>query len=94
MATGTHRCSVSGCPNLAGYEVVHYDFDPTEGAVVFVQDESCPFICVEHAIENERGSTGERAPHAVVAYPWTNRAGAPGLSVYLQLEPAWFARGR
>jgi hypothetical protein len=72
MSEGTHRCGVEGCPNLAAYEVIHYSFDRAEGAVVFAQDESCPYICVEHAIDNERYSDGEKAPDAVVDYPYTN----------------------
>ena len=89
MPAGTHRCSVEGCPNLAVYEVMLYDFDPADGAVRFVEDESCPFICVEHAIDNERQPRGPRLPHSVVHYPHTNREQAPGLSIYLQLEPAY-----
>lgn len=65
MSEGTHRCAVEGCPNLAAYEVIHYSLDLAEGAVVFAQDETCPYICVEHAIDNERGSQGDKAPDAV-----------------------------
>lgn len=89
MLEGTHRCAVTGCPNLASYEVVHYAFDLAEGAVVFVEDDGCPYICVEHAIENERRATGERSAHAVVEYPFTNAARTPGISIYRQLEPAY-----
>jgi len=91
MSRETHRCSVDGCPNLAAYEVFLYDFDAAEGAVVFDQDESCPFICVEHAIANERVATGNGRLHTVVAYPYTNRERRPGLSVYRQQEPAYVA---
>ena len=83
----THRCAVDGCPNLAAYEVRHYDFDLAEGAVVFEVDEDCPAICVEHALENERRAEGERRPGAAVVYPYTNRRGATGISLYVQLEP-------
>jgi hypothetical protein len=91
MSEGTHRCGVVGCPNLAAYEVIHYSFDLAEGAVVFVQDESCPYICVEHAIDNERHSRGEKAPDAVVDYPHTNRLHLPGISIYRQQVPAYVA---
>ena len=91
MSHETHRCSVHGCPNLAAYEVLLYDFDPAEGAVVFSEDETCPFICVEHAIDNERHAIGERRLHGRVTYPYTNRAGLRGLSVYRQQEPAYIA---
>jgi hypothetical protein len=89
MSSETHRCTVYGCPNLAAYEVFLYDFDDAEGAVLFNQDESCPFICVEHAIANERQATGSRRLHAVVDYPYTNRMRVPGISVYRQQEPAY-----
>jgi hypothetical protein len=91
MAEGTHRCCVDGCPNLAAYRVMLYDFDPAEGAVRFTEDESCPFICVEHAIDNERHSLGGHTPHSVVRYPHTNSGNSAGLSIYLQLEPAYAA---
>jgi hypothetical protein len=91
MSSETHRCSVEGCPNLAAYEVFLYDFDAREGAVLFRQDDTCPYICVEHAIDNERQASGERRLHSVIAYPYTNRARVPGLSVYRQQEPAYVA---
>jgi hypothetical protein len=91
MSEGTHRCAVEGCPNLAAYEVIHYSFGLHEGAVVFVQDEGCPYICVEHAIENERRAGGERALDAVVDYPHTNRLRRPGISIYRQQVPAYVA---
>lgn len=87
MWVETHRCSVEGCPNLAAYEVVHYNFDLNEGAIVFEPDEGCPTICVEHAIENERRAVGDRGPGGLVEYPYTNRTGVPGLTVYRQLQP-------
>jgi hypothetical protein len=85
----THRCAVEGCPNLAAYEVRRYDFDLAEGAVVFVVDEGCPAICVEHALENERRAEGERRPGGSVSYPYTNRGHTSGLTVYLQPEPQY-----
>jgi hypothetical protein len=91
MSEGTHRCGVEGCPNLAAYEVMHYSFDPVEGAVVYARDETCPYICVEHAIDNERTAHGGRAMNVVVAYPYTNRAQRPGISIYLQQLPAYVA---
>ena len=83
----THRCAVDGCPNLAAYEVLLYDFDLTEGAVVLEIDETCPAICVEHALENERRAEGERGPGSTVRYPYSNRVGARGFTVYRQFEP-------
>lgn len=91
MSEGTHRCGVDGCPNLAAYEVLHYSFDLEEGATVFAQDESCPYICVEHAIDNERHAQGERIPGGVVQYPHTNGSRRPGISVYRQQVPTYVA---
>jgi hypothetical protein len=87
MWVETHRCAVEGCPNLAAYEVVHYDFDVAEGAIVLEPDEACPTICVEHAIENERRAVGDRRPGGLVEYPYTNQRAAPGLTIYRQLQP-------
>ena len=91
MSEGTHRCGVEGCPNLAAYEVIQYSFDLAEGAVVFAQDESCPYICVEHALANERGARGAKPADAVVDYPYTNRSRLPGISIYRQQVPAYLA---
>ncbi|HEU4943014.1 MAG TPA: hypothetical protein VFT18_07090 [Gaiellaceae bacterium] len=87
MWVETHRCAVEGCPNLAAYEAVHYDFDVAEGAIVFEPDDACPTICVEHAIENERRAVGDRRPGGLVEYPYTNQRAAPGLTIYRQLQP-------
>ena len=91
MSDGMHRCCVDGCPNVASFEVRIYEFDPTEGALSLLEDETCPFICVEHAIDNERGASGSRRPWTPTTYPHTNRAGRHGICVYAQLEPAYIA---
>ena len=91
MTLESHRCCVHGCPNLAAYEVHRYQFDPLEGATVQLTDDSCPFICVEHAIDNERRAAGERMPWLPVEYPFTNGDRLPGVSVYMQLEPVYVA---
>ena len=91
MTLESHRCSVDGCPNLAAYEVHRYQFDPLEGATVQLTDDSCPFICVEHAIDNELRAVGDRVPWHVVEYPYTNLERLPGFALYTQLEPAYVA---
>ena len=91
MTLESHRCCVDGCPNLAAYEVHLYSFDPHEGAVSFAVDDSCPFICIEHAIDNERHAENDRKPWLAVRYPHTNRERTPGIAVYVQLEPAYVA---
>ena len=85
MTHETHRCSVEGCPSLAAYEVRRYDFDPEGGAVRFERDETCPYLCFEHALDNERNAQGERSVHALVAYPHTNREHGRGISIYLDV---------
>lgn len=84
----THRCCVYGCPNLAVYEVRLYSFDPNDGAMTLERDDTCPFICLEHAAENERNAASDRRPWLAVQYPYTNRERAPGIAVYMQLERA------
>lgn len=91
MTLESHRCCVDGCPNLAAYEVHRYLFDPLEGAVVQLLDESCPFICIEHAMDNELRAAGDRKPWDVVDYPHTNREHLPGVALYVQLDPAYAA---
>jgi hypothetical protein len=88
MTHATHRCSVDGCPSLADYQVMLYDFDPAEGAIRFGADETCPYLCREHAAENEQHAHGERGTHARITYPHSNRDGVPGLSIYLDLPSA------
>jgi hypothetical protein len=87
MTHETHRCSVPGCPSLAAYEVMLYGFDLAEGAVRFTPDETCPYLCVEHAVANEREAHGERGVGAVVSYPHTNADRLPGITLYLDLHP-------
>jgi hypothetical protein len=87
MTHETRRCSVDGCPSLAAYRVMLYDFDPAGGAVRFALDETCPYLCLEHAADNEEHARGERGTHGPVAYPHTNRDGERGLSIYLDLRP-------
>jgi hypothetical protein len=72
-------------------EVIQYSFDLAEGAVIFAQDESCPYICVEHALDNERQARGVKSPDALVDYPYTNRSRLPGISIYRQEVPAFVA---
>ena len=88
MTHETHRCSVDGCPSLAAYRVMLYDFDPVGGAVRFGPDETCPYLCLEHAVDNEKQARGDRSMHAHVSYPHTNRGAERGLSVYLDLPSA------
>jgi hypothetical protein len=81
----THRCSIDGCPSLADYRVMLYAFDPVGGAIRFEPDLSCPYVCREHAADNEQQARGERGTDVRVVYPYTNQGGERGLSIYLDL---------
>ena len=86
MTHETHRCSVDGCPNLAAYRVLLYDFDSVGGAVRFGADETCPHLCLEHAVDNEQLAHGARGTHELVTYPHTNQGRERGLTIYLDLS--------
>ena len=80
------KCEVDWCQRPAEYGVFLYDFYPVEGEVFFEQDISCPYICREHAIENEKKAQGERKFRGVVYYPYTNRYKAQGITIYRPLK--------
>ena len=79
-------CSVKGCTNEAIHEVILYDFYLHDGTVFFEQDYTCPFICAEHATENEEEARGERRPRGDVDYPYTNQHGAQGFTIYRPIK--------
>jgi hypothetical protein len=68
--------------------VVLYDFEPIGGAIRFEADLSCPYLCREHASDNEAQARGDRGTHGRVLYPYTNQAGEHGMSLYLDMLPA------
>lgn len=78
------NCSVEGCQHRAEYNVILYDVyifaDAQE--VFFQQDTTCPFICAHHMAKNERLAEGERKPRGEMYYPYTNRHGAQGFTIY------------
>jgi hypothetical protein len=79
------ECSVPECTKEAAYEVIIYDFYPHNGHVYFEQDLTCPYICTEHAMKNERDARGERKPRGLVIYPYTNQLDPLGLTIYKPL---------
>jgi hypothetical protein len=92
------QCQVPGCTRDADYEVFVVDFHrrsvaPDEADRL---DLSCPYICEEHARENEAFAHGDRRPVGEITYPYTNRGGATGLTLYRPMEdgrlPAPFPR--
>jgi hypothetical protein len=81
------RCSVPGCSKPADVEVRLYDvYLYHDTADIFDQrDFTCPFLCAEHAAENENAADGERRPRGFVRYKYTNRHSAQGFSIYRYL---------
>ena len=80
------QCRVPGCTNQADLEVILYDFYVDDPSVFFQQDSTCPYICLTHAAENEQGMRGVRQPRGGASYPYTNRHGALGFTIYRPLQ--------
>ena len=78
-------CAFSPSPSLADHRVLLYAFDTIGGAIRFEPDLSCPYLCREHAADNEQRARGERGTDVRVVYPYTNQGGEHGLSIYLDL---------
>ena len=79
-------CRVDGCNRDADLEVILYDFYPIRGEAFFERDHTCPFICKQHAIENEEQFKGERRPRGDSHYLYSNREGAQGFTIYRPLD--------
>ena len=79
------RCSVPGCGKHAEMAVLFEDFYPHNGQFFRAQDHTCPYLCREHAIDNERRAVGTPSPREPMRYPYTNRAHGQGVSAYLPL---------
>lgn len=78
------KCSVSGCGKNAYVEVRLYDvyLAPYAPEVFDERDSTCPYLCGKHLNENEKQARGERKPRGDVQYPYTNKHGAQGFTVY------------
>jgi hypothetical protein len=89
-----HKCSAPGCQNHADAEVRLYDvYLHADAPEVFDQrDSSCPYLCSSHIAENESKSKGERKPRGIVTYPFTNKQGAQGFTIYRPLLKSTRAR--
>ena len=86
MSTKVPNCSVKDCGKNATCEVILFDVYMNNGDVFFEQDHTCPYLCAEHILENERGARGVRAPRGSVDYPFTNQESAQGFTIYRPLE--------
>jgi len=74
---------VPGCNRPAELEVILYDFYLNDGGEVFSeQDSTCPYICAEHAVKNEKQAEGVREPRGSVIYPYTNQNEVNGFTIY------------
>jgi len=85
----TEKCRVPGCKRNATIEVILYDFYDNTGTPFFERDSTCPFLCAEHAIENEHTAVGSRGPKYQkhkIKYRYTKKRPTTGFSVYLPLN--------
>jgi hypothetical protein len=66
-----------------------YVFGPSRVDSFFEQDFTCPYICDIHLYENETKADPreERKARGGVKYPYTNRQGAQGFTIYRLLKP-------
>lgn len=79
------KCSVADCSETADFKVALYDFYST-GTLFLEQDRTCPFLCAEHAWENETKASGVRRPRGTVTYPYSNLGLAQGFTIYVPLD--------
>lgn len=82
------QCQVPGCTHDAMFEVFLYQYagHPGKSEVRSKLDATCPFICEQHAAENESGALGERNASGSLAYPFTNQDRVPALTIYRPME--------
>lgn len=83
-APTSQSCAVAGCGNRASVEVILYDVYQ-HGEVYFERDETCPYLCCDHMVENESQARGARMPRGHIDYPHTNRSGLRGFTIYRPL---------
>jgi len=76
------KCSVKSCDKDALVEVFLYDKYSHNGDEYLQTDFTCPYLCGEHQIENERTFLGEKKPRIYSKYKYTNRRQAQGYSKY------------
>jgi hypothetical protein len=81
------KCRVPGCTADATVEALVYDVY-RNGSVFEEPDMDCPCMCEAHRAENEAKAVGPRTPRNVTSYPYTNRRGAQGYTVYRKLHDA------
>ena len=88
LAEGWQLCRAPDCMRIATVEVILYDvyLYGRDADVFFEQDFTCPFLCSEHVLENEKKMQGTRAPRETTYYPFTNRHGAQGFTIYRPLD--------
>lgn len=80
------KCYAPNCQAPVDVEVILYDVYPDEGDVFFERDFTCPFLCNQHMVENEEQARGTREPGGDMQYPFTNKNGARGFTIYKPLK--------
>jgi hypothetical protein len=89
----TPTCSVPGCSRDAEYNVYFTDFKRGYAERFLEEDFTCPYICHEHACENERGHTGGfQDDYSGVRYPYTKQEDGTGYTRYKRLSTGRFLR--
>lgn len=94
-------CSVDGCKKRATVKVLLYDlYLYNVGEVFWEQDFTCPWLCREHMLENERGAKS----HDLLPEPADPIGHEPGelrtyncrelAEMYREPEPTPFRKGR
>ena len=86
-------CSVEGCERSADYAVLLCDLYPAkvEGTSVLLhdvlleQDFDCPYVCEDHAFENEARARGLPMPRGYMTYPFSSNCGQ-GFSLYVTVR--------
>jgi len=78
-------CSVVGCNEVAACEVIQVNVHVPEGKIFYYHDETCPYLCCDHVVENEFAAKGRREPRNTVRYPYSNQNTQQGFSIYTPL---------
>ena len=85
MPKAPYHCSAPDCAEPANVEVYLYDVYST-GEVFWELDRTCTFLCTHHMLKNESEAKDERRPRGFVQYPYANKNGAKGFTIYRALD--------
>lgn len=79
------RCQVDGCNNTAEYAVFVVNTNKY-GAKSYKEDNTCPYICSEHLIENEKSKAEIKNKKNYIKYLYTNKNYEYGYTQYFKLQ--------